>query len=262
VVPVSPLGFSNLALWLDPTTLVADADAGGALVAQWTDRSSNRVTVAQSNPAAMPSVATYLGRQVASFMAPGPGANDRWLQTAASDVAAVDFGKSDVLLEAVVSTSTAVTGYYHAYGDSYGTVYAKCDQSALPYKGLQLFASRGSGGAPGGGFVGVNLLVSLEGNTEDGNFHLLGVERAGDMVTLWLDGTQVGSQLTVANEVVDSTTDPLLIGGREDGTNPFFGYLGDVVLLVGTLAPDDRESLEAYLMNEYAIPLFASDRGD
>jgi hypothetical protein len=235
----------------------ADADAGDALVARWIDRSSNHVAVVQTDPAAMPAVSSYLGRPVVLFtpvVAANAGPPDQWLQTEMSNVGPVDFGPGDVLLELVVATSPTIQGL--GVQNSYGAVYQKVDQADPPYNGLQLFASRGTGGAPGGGIVGVNLLVSSVGDTEDGKFHLIGVERVGAVVGLRFDGAEVATQLAAPGQVVDNAANPLEIGGRPDGLFAFLGALGDVVLMIGRLAPGDRESLEAYLMAKYAITPF------
>ena len=255
----TPSNLAGLLLWLDPNTLVGDA-GGDADIAfdTWTDTAQGIVlwqgvsTGAGEGPSPNPvTLATFANDagsyRAVSFVPDGTSPNNAYLSGEVG--MRLDFGESDITLETVV----AVTAQQVTNGP--GMIYVKAQYGESPFNGLQLFANVAAPvatGEPCGGLNANTMLTSGVSVPSDGSFHLFGFQRVGATLYLRYDGAAVVTATSVP-ATVDNIY-PLYLGGRPDDNSPFLGFIGDVVLVEGTMSSGDLGSLETYLKTKYQIP--------
>ncbi|MBK6465376.1 MAG: hypothetical protein IPF92_30885 [Myxococcales bacterium] len=238
-VAFDPKAVPGLALWLDPAEGVTDT---AGKVSAWADKSPAGLAVAQATAANQPAKGNLGGKPVLVF------SDSTWLASPAATVGnKLDFGVGDLTVVVVCSMEPTTSNVLA------GVLYKVPDVAVPPFDGLQVYGNLAGGGRPGAGLAGEGLILTASAGSTvaDGKLHVLALRRAGNALTLRLDGTQVAAMTATARSV-DSVS-PLQVGGRAAITHNFANKLADVLIYRGAVSATDFASLEGFVRTKNGI---------
>jgi len=234
--PWSPRNLEGLVLWLDASQgATADKDHRLDL---WRDLSRNdnhaRQAVNDLKPRLLP--ASIAGHASVSFR-PGP------TLLVVPDSNSLRWGTGDYAAWAVVRCTTQ---------EGLEAVFYKVTATE-PWPGPQLWMSGPRGDLYSS--AGAQTFRSPAGGFNDNLAHLVGVQRAGGVLTMRADGIEVGRLAAPDTTDVSAPTQNLYFGSHflTQGFR-FQGEIGEFVAVKGALSERERANLEQYLMQRYEIP--------
>lgn len=237
----------GITLWLDAQNPNGDDSAGtsGAL-ATWADTGPFRHDAAQSTSTYQPNFVASGINQKASISF----ASDYYVLTSPSGSGALDTypfrtGNTPYSLFAVVEPTT-VSGYHRFFGTVYltGSTYYKQNNIFGQSSGVALDLWPGDN-AYTGTVIENNTPYILTFTYDESN----NVGRK-----IYVNGLPQGrSGLTDRNGF--NRPSPTYIGSEQATSNPWAGYLGEIMVYDKLVSEDDRKAIEAYLSAKWAIPL-------
>ncbi len=258
-----PVGsVAGLVLWLEANQGVVQS---GGVVSAWTDQSplgNGGVSTGPATPVRFTQPDFPNGQPGLTLGAPGDTIGT-WSIVQVMDSASLQFS-GDFLIETVVRMNSI----------GFGVVYEKQIPNVAPYQGVGMFLGNA---ASDGGPAPISWQVQFDENrnllgdasflgpdaSDVGNWRIYGVQRAGAIVALRIDG-QVNAQ--VDSTVGSGTWQPGPISVQAAGQNLGLGgspgrYLfetpmdiAEVVAVSGSLSGSDLAGIEGYLASKYGIP--------
>lgn len=224
VAAFSPADIAGLQLWLDAQTL-AGADASA--VATWADQSGNSRDATQATGASRPLLKTGIlnGKQVVRF-----DGTDDYLATA-SFARPVDF------------TLFCVYRFASATNQGFGSVIAQNGDGEYQFRRAFTVDSFEFDGFPG----------SIQPTNDQDVWRVMSGTLDGADGELFLSGVSQGTA-TSAGALTPSDL-AVIIGARGDLNAATFlgGDIAEIVLYNAVLSAGDRQAVEDYLMEKYAI---------
>jgi hypothetical protein len=252
----------GLVLWIEANHGVATA---GNVVTQCSDQSpagNNAVATGPSLPVTLTAPDFPDGLPGMTLGSPG-GTPGTWQILQIADNPSLQFS-ADFLIETVVRVNAI----------GFGAVYEKQIPNVAPFAGIGMFL--GNVAADGGPAL-MSWQVQFDDNRnlfgdasflgpgadDVGNWRIYGVQRAGAMVSLRIDGqlnaqvdTLVGSSTWLAGPIsVQAVGEDLGLGGAP-GRYLFEMPMdvAEVIAVTGTLSAPNLTSIEGYLGTKYGIP--------
>ena len=243
--PWSPKTLPNLVLWLDSEVgVTAEIPDGGfsARITSWKDQSGNGNDAVPSGAGFAPRPGSSLGGH--------PSIHFQGTRLEISDATSLQLGTGDFALAVVGRHTTAVDA-----GVGYGFFLTK-QNATNPFAGPALIGNDALGSS----------VVMFQARTGDGQVKtpttgfnanqplLMVVTRTGTAVDLRLGGasaaTASGAPFGVDLSAVGRS---LMLGDGPTGGQGLTGDVSEVVMVKGSVAPQDVSKLEGYLKTKYGL---------
>src|SRR6266567_7725874 len=248
--PPIPQQVAGLRLWLAADKITGLS--GGAAVATWPDASGRSNDATQGTAAAQPTYQTNVinGLPVVRFDITGTA---DWMNLATADLLAATNATGAIAYFAVakMSATDATTRDYLSISTPTGAnARFKAGQRAPAANTWGMTARR----------LDADAAASLEPGTSDTSWHVHSaiMDYANGDGFQNLDGTQIGSNLTLTSSGTTSATNSVAaaVGARGDGLGEFWpGDIAELIVYVGAakIADADRDLVTNYLLAKYAI---------
>jgi hypothetical protein len=242
----SPTNIAGLQLWLDATTGLFDATSGGSevttdgsAVARWEDQSGNGRHIIQATVNDRPILKTSIqnSKNILRF----DGTSDYLSRT---DAFVYNFGSATIFC--VVKSSPGLDARLIAEGSSTSNVqiYAPIQAFATTASKLSSFIRANSSA--------VNLAQQDYGTAFDGTFRLVGCVDTGSNYAGYVNKiSSLNANYTRTTTTLNRFSVGCLI--RNTLSNFFSCDLGEVIIYGSALSTTDRQSVENYLYNKWAI---------
>jgi hypothetical protein len=248
-MPWTPAQLSGLVLWLDANKGVT-SNAGTGTVSAWADQSGKGNNFSQATGGNQPIVhPTGLnGLPIISFMS----AFDNYLSIEPCPMS-LTFGTGDFLVMEVVSYANTPSGDQNT---GYAALYVPSPSSGL--FGNDDLAMGGANGAVRAQINGTGNFVDSTGTMfNDGNFHVIGMQRSSTTFTVHAD-SNLGTGTTIpATADLTAGTIGVFIGGRvpsEGANQALAGSIAEVVAVNTTVDLVDIANLTSYFQTKYNLP--------
>lgn len=233
----SPDAVSDLVLWLDPETSL---NRNGGTVADWTDRSGNNITFAQSTPNQQPGGITIGTRAAINC----DGVND---ELSAGNATALNISgdESWTLVTAIQLTSTST---------NFQGVFSKRDPAGSVtnpmFLGIEISATTARLGVTSD--VAEYPISTATGLTIGRPVIISGVRTGRTEILAYLDGSLSGIQnSTIAGSL--SSAGNLTLCNQHGTTNYYNGRIGEVIVYRRALSESERIGVECYLAARYGV---------
>ncbi len=233
----APNTVSDLVLWLDAETSL---NRNGGTVADWTDRSGNNITFAQSTPNQQPADIT-IGTRAAIGC---DGVND---ELSAGNATALNISGDEswtfVTVIQLTSTSTNFQGVF-SKRDPGGSV------TNPMFLGIEMSATTARLGVTSD--VAEYPISTATGLTIGSPAIISGVRTGRTEILAYLNGSLSGIQnSTIAGSL--SSAGNLTLCNQDGTVNYFNGRIGEVIVYRRALSAGERSGVECYLAGRYGV---------
>lgn len=220
--------FIETALWLDAADASTITESGGA-VSQWNDKSGNarHATQATSNRRPVYTNSGLNGKNVLTFTDDFLANSTTDWGDSASSVFIVLGATGSGTFRNIITTGTGLTNQW-GYGITNANVYAI----------FQIL-------------VGAQPFSQASGITDILCFTSAGRSGTSVSATLTTNGTLSGTQ-TRSNFGLTSAAG-IVIGSNNSVSEPFTGFIGELVLIPEIASTDNRQKIEGYLAHKWGL---------
>jgi Tfp pilus assembly protein FimT len=231
-IPVS--GYS---LWLDASDANTFSYSSGSVVSQWNDKSANAYNLTQGTVGYQPTRQTNVQNGLPAVAFGNKFMANSSVAWGASSTTLFIVAKEDKSLgtnfQNIVTTGTGATGQW-----GYGIT----SDGTSEY--LAIFDI-------GQGYSAFNTVMT-NGNSDVLAFKSAGISSGSVTSSMWKNGTAAAVQPATLNNTTSATG--FQIGAAASASEPFFGWICEIILYPSQLSDTDRVSVQDYLKTKWGTP--------
>ncbi len=238
-VAFSPKALPGIVLWLEGSM---GLDTAAAKVKQWNDQSGSGNNAVAAGNSVGPTTGLLSSKPALSFN------KDSRLEIA--DVASMQFGTGDFLIEMVAAYSNPITDA----GYTYGELWFK-QTNADPFPGIVLAGNDQTSltSRIGIGLDSTTYVTTTTSNYNDGKARLIAARRVGQTLEIRINGV-VAATLTNAGVARDvSAVGRMVALGGQIGLTALVGSYAEVIAVKGPTSVADLTALELYAVKKYGL---------